>query len=567
MNMSCFFLCQASDARRNYQTEDSGSSSTSGSGTSGSNATADTSLTSVEDMGVLSTQERAEFASFSRVVACLINEKLVDARFTEKSVTISHANTTDSITVSLSQVPVAPGSVDPTELGTDISYNDIPFRLKGSCMMNIFGCWTGLDVQQFRLELDNSAKNLEAAYHREEKIHRELSIDSPPIDWEQSTVEGHDADPWHKCRYPIVDDFLTATIYFVAVPRRQMEIVGEYDKWIRQLALVKDIDDDCVVLPVHEHQLSNVLSVYPDLRILPKTIMGQPQSDLRTISVASPHFCIKMPLLVKLPSTAETNRPCATTMGHRLEPLLQLIERVAQDFGGSLTIVREFAAAASKNQYVSCSIRESTESIASRTGDRIIVCAALAEHVRAVWGDEFDEVAVFRDFCRNLFKAILPSVLTHGFALQAHMQNLLVRIDGSSREVKGFIVRDLGSLEVHPPTLTQSTSLGIDIAGISTGLDTLDQVYGCILSIVHGDVASMVRALKLGMAGWRVAREELESVIPPGDDLARNLWLETSTFVSKAYISMQLSGAEQECQTTRIPNYFYCCKQDSSSEP
>lgn len=240
--MSCLFLCKASDARRSYQTADSDS-----------NATADTGLTSMGDMGILTTQERAEFASFSRVAACLINEKLVDAKFTEKSVVISHANSTDTVTVSLTQAPVVPGFVHPAELGTDILYNDIPFRLKGSCMMNIFGNWTGVDVQQFRLELDNSAKNLETAYHREEEIHQKLSIDSPPIDWEQSIVEGHSVHPWHKCRYPIVDDFITATLYFVAILRRQMEIVGEYDTWIRQLVSLEDVNDDHVVLPVHEH--------------------------------------------------------------------------------------------------------------------------------------------------------------------------------------------------------------------------------------------------------------------------------------------------------------------------
>src|SRR4051794_31868432 len=85
--MSCFFLCKKSDANRSYQTRDWDSGTES---TNSTAATVDTDLTTTSTMSELSNQEKAEFASFSRVTACLINEKLVQSTFTESLVTISH---------------------------------------------------------------------------------------------------------------------------------------------------------------------------------------------------------------------------------------------------------------------------------------------------------------------------------------------------------------------------------------------------------------------------------------------------------------------------------------------
>ncbi|KAG4441923.1 hypothetical protein IFR05_002607 [Cadophora sp. M221] len=552
--MSCFFLCKKFDASSSYQTADSDSGTES---TNSTAATIDTALTTMSTIGELSNQERAEFASFSRVAACLINEKLVESRFTDAMVTIFHPGSSDEITIQLAQKPIVSGFIHPTELGTDIAYNGISIRLKGSCMMNIFGKWAGLDVSKFLLELDNSAINLEAAYDNPPPI---ISLNSLPVDWEQSIIEGHSIHPWHKCRYPAVDDFKTAKLYFVAMPRDQLNVVGEYNTWMKEIVTV-DVEKDRTVLPVHEIQLSKVLEIFPDAQVLPQTITGRPQSSLRTISVASPDFCIKIPLPIKATSIFRTIRPWAITIGHRLEPVLQVIERTVSDFGGSLIIAREFAAAASQSEHLGCIIRESTESIASRTGDRIIVCVAMIEHIDAIWGDDFDKAVVLREFCRQLFRATLPSVLLHGFALQAHFQKLLIRIDPVTRAIRGFVARDMGLFRVHQPTFLESTSLDIDTSLMSTSFDTLDKIYAYILMLVHDNVASMIRALKLGgMLPWRIAREELERFVLPGNERAMRIWLSSPTRDARAYLSMQLLEVVSECQVVEAPNCFFHCQ-------
>ncbi|KAL6405087.1 hypothetical protein AUP68_11930 [Ilyonectria robusta] len=506
-------------------------------------------------------RSQAELASLSRVAACLINERLVTSDFTNEAIVLSYSHIEETIRVHLTQPLQFHEAVHASELSGKVTYNQDVVS-DGAQLMRIFGTWVKLAsdrIDSICRELENSVDNLEISYRR----NRSLTIDSPAIDWEQAIVEGHGMHPWHKCRYPMVGDFETAKIHFVTLTQDQMTVVGDYDERIRKIALVDQPDEGRIILPVHAFQLPNVMKAFPQVKILPQTITGRPQSSVRTISVPDPDFCIKVPLAIKITSIVRTIRPWAITIGYRMEPILQVIEKAAETFGGSLRVVREYGAAASSSEHLGCIIRQSTESIAAETGDRIIVCAALAEHIQDIWRDETTEskLELLREFCSHLFRAVLPSVLLHGFALQAHMQNLLIRLDPVSRVIRGFLVRDLGSFRVHGETFSKSTSLDVDTSWVLTKSDSLEKVYQYIHSVIHGDVASMIRALKVGISGWRIARRELERVIPVENELARQTWLDSPVCTSRAHLSMQLFGVERECQVTTIPNRFYHCSQ------
>ncbi|KAL2811265.1 IucC family-domain-containing protein [Aspergillus granulosus] len=509
-------------------------------------------------------RKRAELASLSRVAASLINERLVTPTFTDTSIVLSHPKTQQTITIHLPKPLQFPQAVHASELSGEVIYFDRSL-CDGAELMRIFGKWAELAsarVDQICSEFENSVQNLERAYRQK----RSLTIDSPAFIWEQAVVEGHGMHPWHKCRYPLVDDFETAVLHFVAVPREGLTVVGDYGAHIAKLAPngFDSLDSDQIVFPVHEFQLPNVMKVFPNAILLPQTITGRPQSSVRSISLPDSNvdFCIKVPLAVKITSIVRTIRPWAITIGHRLEPILSVIENSAASFGGSLRVIREVAAAASPSEHLGCIIRQSTESIAAETGERIIVCAAVAEHIQDVWPNIIcfkAKLDALRDFCVHLFRAVLPSVLLHGFALQAHMQNLLIRLDPTTRKIKGFLVRDLGSFRVHSETFSSSTSLDVDTTWVLTKSDSLEKVYRYILSVIHGDVASMVRALLVGMDGWKVARSELEKVIPADNEMAKRVWLESPDCMSRAHLSMQLYGVSRECTMTSIPNRFYYC--------
>jgi siderophore synthetase component len=246
-----------------------------------------------------------------------------------------------------------------------------------------------------------------------------------------------------------VDDFQTAKLQLILVPRKDLQIVGEYDKWIAEKMsqdVRENLDQSDVVLPLHEFQLPNVFKAVPGIRVLPNTSI----SSLRTISL--PNYgasCVKIPLAIKITGLVRTIQPWAITIRYCLEPIYPVVEAAAKSWKGYLTIVREYTAAASRSDHLGCIIRQSMESLEEETENRIVVCAALVEHIDIIWDETFDKALVMRDFRAPSFRAVLPSVLLHEFALQAHMQNLLIYLDPKTKLIHGFAVRDLGTFQIH----------------------------------------------------------------------------------------------------------------------
>ena len=502
-------------------------------------------------------RERAQLASLSRVAACLINEHLVQATFAGDTITIRHPKSNDEVTIGLCNVSVGNGYVHPTDITHQVRHSGGELVTDGASLMKLFGKWADVDVRRVCQELENCVENQQRTYSKP----RDLDIHSPAIEWEQAVVEGDSIHPWHKCRFPVVDDFTTTRIHFVVAGFPGVEVVGTYNEWMGKVLApdIVDANQNGTIIPVHELQLPTVQQLYPGIKVLPQTVIGRPQSSLRTISLpgTTDEICIKIPVPIKVTSIVRTIRPWAITIGHRLGPILQLLEEASRSFGGSLITTREYGAAKSETEHLGCLIRESSESISARTGDRVIVCAALAENIGAVWDELADRPSVLREYCYHLFRAVLPSVFLHGFALQAHLQNLLVRLDPETKEIKGFVARDFGSFRVHSATFLETTSLDIDTSWVLTGMDTLEKVYCYILSVVHGHVGRMSKALDLGMGGWKIALEELQKVIPPKNEMARQLWLERPTRVARAHVSMQLYGVKTECTSIQVPNLFY----------
>ncbi|KAL4876011.1 IucC family-domain-containing protein [Aspergillus karnatakaensis] len=520
-------------------------------------------------MTIPTPRERAQLGSLSRVAACLINERAVESTFADKTITIRHANSKDEeIRFQLRQVPLRTGYVYPKDFTSAVSHTHGEAIADGADLMQLYGRWAGINVDRVYAEFKNCVDNQELAY---QKPTDHLSIDSPIIDWEQAIIEGHSIHPWHKCRFPLVSDFTTATIHFVLLDRDSegITVAGDYNHWI-QKALTPELKTPLkptqIIIPVHSLQLPNIKSHFPTAEILPHTLQGHPQSSLRTINLpTTTEICIKIPVPLKITSIVRTIRPWAITVGHRMSPILTLLEQAASSFGGSLITLREHSAAASPSDHLGCIIRESTESVAARTNSRIIVCAALTENITAIWDpatlSHEERCSILREYCVSLFRALLPSVLLHGFALQAHLQNLLIRLDPVSKKILGFVARDFGSFRVHAETFRATAGVDINTDWVLTSMDSLEKVYGYILSVVHGHVTRMTRALEVGNEGWRIAREELEGIIPEGNELARRVWLESETRVARAHISMQLYGVKSECRNIEAPNLFWYATQ------
>lgn len=320
------------------------------------------------------------------------------------------------------------------------------------------------------------------------------------------------------------------------------------------------IGDDGIIFPVHQVQLARVMNIFPHAKLLDGTITARSQSSVRTMSVPGADFCLKVPLALKITSNVRTIKPWSITIGYKLAPVLRMIEQTVASFGGSLTVIREYGAAASSSPHLGCVLRQSLESIEAETGDRIIVCVALMEHLHIVWSPKTLEqkVDLLREFCHHLFRAIIPSVLTYGFALQDHGQNLLIRLHPETRAIRGFYIRDFTSFRVHRESFEKACSLELDTASFLTSMDSRAKVYKYMHTVIHTHVAAMVLKLKLDLVGWRAAREELENVIPTGDALAKE-WLTSPTVEARATLSMQIYGVDKELKLTDVTNRFYYC--------
>ncbi|KAH8695485.1 IucC family-domain-containing protein [Talaromyces proteolyticus] len=504
-------------------------------------------------------RKRAEHASLARVAACLINERFVTITFSDEYITLSHPDTNEKVLIHLPQPFLFEDILDASELPGHVTYKGDAVH-DGAQLIRIIGKWTNIEygiLKRVCREFDNSVANMELAYGRQ----LSLTYDSPAIEWEQALIEAHGLHPWHKCRYPEVGHFLDAKLYFVTIPREGVTVVGDYDERIRRIAPIEQVDDDSIIFPVHELQLPRVKSEFPQAKVLDKTITGRSQSSVRTITIPGADCCVKMPLALKITSNVRTIKPWSITIGYRLQPVLHLVEQAAESFGGSLTVIREYGAASTSSLHLGCVLRQSLESIEAETGDKLIVCVALMEHLHLVWAPETleEKLELLREFCHHLFRAIAPSVLLYGFALQAHAQNLLIRLHPETRAIHGFYIRDFTSYRVHRESFIEASSLDIDTTSFITTMDSRDKVYRYMHTVLHTHVASMVLALKVGDAGWRVARQELEKIIPENDELALE-WLNSPCVEARATLAMQIYGVDKELTLVPVTNRFYYCQ-------
>lgn len=88
---------------------------------------------------------------------------------------------------------------------------------------------------------------------------------------------------------------------------------------------------------------------------------------------------------------------------------------------------------------------------------------------------------MFIEFCSYLrlaCEAFIPPAVHNGVAFEAHAQNVLARFNIQTGELLGFVVRDMGGLRIHPPTLSRSIGTNFDfLPGHCVVTDTVEEIY------------------------------------------------------------------------------------------
>ena len=140
-------------------------------------------------------------------------------------------------------------------------------------------------------------------------------------------------------------------------------------------------------------------------------------------------------------------------------------------------------------------------------------------------------------------------------ALEAHAQNVLVRLDIRSKSVLGFVFRDLGGLRIYPPLLRQSTGINFQfLPGHCVQTETLEETFPKFYhTFVHNHVQRLIRVLDLHYngIGWELLRKYMREVIPVGHALEK-AWLDSSSreVPSKCLMRMRMCDSYRDVSST-----------------
>jgi siderophore synthetase component len=126
-----------------------------------------------------------------------------------------------------------------------------------------------------------------------------------------------------------------------------------------------------------------------------------------------------------------------------------------------------------------------------------------------------------RRYTRKLLEATLLPVLDSGICLEAHGQNILVRIEKSTREIVGFVVRDLGGVKCHSPKLRQKGYvLTSALPGSFVLTDSEEEAWGIVQhTVIQNHIQHLIRRLHLEPArAWSGVREQIRDVLASRED-------------------------------------------------
>lgn len=154
--------------------------------------------------------------------------------------------------------------------------------------------------------------------------------------------------------------------------------------------------------------------------------------------------------------------------------------------------------------------------------------------------------AFFNRYLAKLFSLLLPPLVRHGIGLESHAQNVLVRVNTTSKEITGFVVRDFGGMKIHSPTFSRTR---IDLSSIPPGasafVDDIHKVWHKVYhALIQMHVGHLLYMLDLeSHGGWPIVREELERVLDPlGDPDGRAVHeaFTNKTMAFKCFMEMRL---------------------------
>ncbi|EAU85374.2 hypothetical protein CC1G_07068 [Coprinopsis cinerea okayama7 len=372
------------------------------------------------------------------------------------------------------------------------------------------------------------------------------SLKSPPIQWEQSLVAGHPTHPGHMRMSLITNDTFSC------------QPMNSNFRTSFGCSLMRSFFLPMFISRRRLKQASGTLLSY-HIKRFALTLSH------RTVIVPElPGYALKLSIGVKISSALRTISHFTADFGPRFStevvPKLRIDHTIfAIETEPSSGIYR--CEDPEIRKHFTAVIREEYK---AAPYENVILIAALLETDHAnlppgvpavthVFGlnTERKRIQFLDRYIELSCKALLPALVYNGVAFEAHAQNLLLRVDRRTGKITGFVLRDLGGLRIHPPTLRRS--LGIDFDFLpkhAIATESLQEVYPKFYhTYVHNHLQRLIRLLGLhhNGIGWELLREHMNAVIPIDHEL-RDLWLspKSHTVESKCLMRMRLQDSYRE---------------------
>ncbi|KAJ1967742.1 hypothetical protein IWQ62_001664 [Dispira parvispora] len=452
-------------------------------------------------------------------------------------------------------------------------------------LFRLVATWNGYDAtltDELCKELSSSVEHLAYAYAHPPT---DPSLASSELEWEHAIVEGHATHPMHKARYSLPplapvevgEDLRNVNLCLLAVPRQTLVIRGPFEEELRPLleaAGLTEIDKqgDEVIVPVHPRQLPNILARFPHVRsVVAGCIPAVSQASVRTVvPVKTPSLVLKLPLGLKISSALRTITPWTTYLGPGLRPVIDRLKLDRQ----ACVVVHETSSVVAVHddtdvaKHLSCLIRENATELVHSSQEKVVVCAALTErsssgqclpHVVQVWGlkTEDQRLDFLTQYATLLLRAFLPPIIHNGFTFEAHQQNVMMRYNAYTGQIKGFMVRDFGGIKVHQTTLQRTTGLLMEAIpdGCAEAHDMLEVYTLAYHTLVQMNLHRLIRALDLHYngKGWVLVNRLMHDMIPKDSDLYQ-LWLVETRVHYKCFMTMKLDGLYRDYLYVDVPN-------------
>ncbi|KAJ5872013.1 uncharacterized protein N7529_004366 [Penicillium soppii] len=441
-------------------------------------------------------------------------------------------------------------------------------------------------LQEIGRELKNSSDNQEKWLEISECMER-ANFDSSSIEWERAMVFGHPSHPYHRLCYAQVPlkphspndlpGMLTPSIAFVSVLRIDMHPSGLFEETLAPLLRTLDIpnlSDDRLVVPCLVQQLPAIQTYFPSAVVV-KTIeeCADAQTSMRTLTIRPElgfPYHLKLSLACNITSALRTITPWSTMGGPVFSELLERFLPpdmwVFREIGSITGNQPDFNQA----KHLSCILRDDLERKAQANDETLVLAAVLAQHPPEI-NTSYAEILYnlenlqkkknwFRKYTACLFKLTIPPLLDYGIALEAHGQNLVVRICRQTGDIKGFAVRDFGGIRLHVPTL-QEYGVGLDAipSGSAVLTNSLHNAWSKVHhSMLQNHIGFLLSALGLEQqGGWTIVREELANVLNPDENTrGRKLYdfFVADTMPFKCFLMMRMEGKYRDYVERELPN-------------